>query len=226
MEINQIIAGKYEITEILKSTQNKVIAKCIHQSLRNPWLIKYVNEHENINELEALLELEVYHIPKIIDYYQSAKGTYYVLEYIPGMTMDEFVKSFQINTKTLVHWMLTLGKIIADVHGQGYVHGDIKPENIMIVDEKDLVLIDFGSCFKEIDSESFTFEYVAPERLCDLGVVDDRSDIYSFGLIFREILSKMKIKKKKLVHLVQKCCEVEIEKRPRMVDVIALLNEI
>lgn len=226
MELNQIIAGKYEISEIIKRTHEKVIAKCIHHSLHNNWLIKYVVKQDHLNELEALLELEVYHIPKIIDYYQSAKGTYYIMEYIPGMTMEDYTKRFRLTTKIVLHWMRALSKIIADIHGQGFVHGDLKPENIMIVDEDVLALIDFGSSFKDLDSESFTFDYVAPERLCDLTTIDDRSDVYSFGMMFKNILKQMKIRKRKLTRLVQRCCEVEVEKRPRMVDVLTILKEI
>jgi len=87
-----------------------------------------------------------------------------------------------------------LANVIQYIHSRGYLHLDIKPENILIRPDGRLVLIDFDLAilrkrfFKKLANVSGTTAYVPPETLVNR-TADDRSDIYAFGICCYELLS-------------------------------------
>ena len=81
-------------------------------------------------------------------------------------------------------------------------------------------LIDFGSSFTDFDSNSFSKDFVAPERLLDHTKADLLSDLYSFGIVFNNILKNYKSngffnnkKIKKIEIIIKKCMEINPENR-------------
>lgn len=226
MELNQIIAGKYEVIDIIKSDEKAIIARCMHTQFNSQWIVKYLKQSEFPIESEALKSFDSIYIPKLVECFKDKNGVYFIMEYVSGIRLSDYSKSHRVNAKVLLNWMKSLARILKEVHGLGFVHGDIKPDNIIVIDEQNLALIDFGACFKEEDSNIFTLAYVAPERLCDTALVDDRSDIYSYGLLFSQLFKQHHIKHKTIKNIIKHLLTIDVNKRMRIMDLEVLLNQI
>lgn len=224
MEVKTIIGSKYEVIEILKQSENSQVGICINKYLGNEWLVKFVPKGDQTNhyEIDHLLMLNHPRIPKVIDKLNDEEGCYYILEKLRGIKLEAYFMLEKMTIHQLIKQLKELSKILEHVHCMGIVHGDIKPDNILIDEQVGLALIDFGSSFTHRDSMSFTQDYVAPERLLDTFKADDRSDIYSVGMVIKEGLSHIKkryvhpienVKVKKLMKLAKKCTQCHPDQR-------------
>lgn len=116
-------------------------------------------------------------------------GECLILDYVDGMPLDEFIKS-RPSRKTRQRIVNELLDAVAYLHAKQIVHKDLKPSNILITTNGEHVkLIDFG--FSDADSQMVnnlgcTNRYASPEQL-NGQTPDFRSDIYTLGMIIREI---------------------------------------
>lgn len=98
-----------------------------------------LNKFKQINAIPSAIEL---------DDYEKAGKTYYfiVLEYINGENFKNYISKNKLNLKEIVGIVIIIGEMVEELHRQGYVFGDLKPENIMI-DKKNgqIRIIDLGS---------------------------------------------------------------------------------
>lgn len=226
MKINDVIGNKYEVTNIITDTEDSSVGKCINKYLNNEWIIKFVplSACTISNEVENMLKFNHKSIPKIVDVIKEEKGYYYVMNNIKGHTIGDYTKIFKYDLSDIKKWAIELVEVLKHIHCYDIIHGDIKDTNIMIDDYKSLYLIDFGSSFTKVDRKSFTKRYIAPERLVDHFTVDERSDLFSFGIVFKDIISDytdknyfkkyFKIKNlKKISKIIRKCTEINPENR-------------
>lgn len=113
-------------------------------------------------EIAALETLENLGIPKIIDsnsqqFKDLDTPLYLVSEFIQGKTLDEFIKENTMNLVDAVIFLIKLLDIVEYCHKEDVIHRDIKPDNIIVTDNNNPVLIDFGLSFnKEDDKISLT----------------------------------------------------------------------
>ena len=120
---------------------------------------------------------------------------YFVMEYINGPNLKDMINKQQ---EVLRGHKLDIIKQIAEglkyIHSQGIIHRDICPKNILISQNRDTKIIDFGlaisksSRFKGHGVRSGTPSYMAPEQIRALES-DERTDIYSFGVTMYEVLA-------------------------------------
>lgn len=117
-------------------------------------------------------------------------GTYIVMEWIDGMTLDRWLS--QPHTRKQKLNILNQLLVAVDyIHRQGIVHRDLKPENVMITHNGDYMkVIDFGLAdapfFSILKQPAGTIGYMSPEQQRD-AVADVRNDIYSLGSIIRKM---------------------------------------
>lgn len=136
--------------------------------------------------------------PDIVPFVSSGyadKVPYMVLKYIESRTLRDLILYREPwLTENVMVFIRQLGHAIQYVHSRGYLHLDIKPENILIEPNGQLVLIDFDLAlprkrfFKKLSEVSGTTAYVPPETLLTR-VADDRADIYAFGICCYEMLT-------------------------------------
>ena len=115
-----------------------------------------------------------------------------VMEYIEGRTLDEYLKE-RPSRKERNRVFAELLSAVEYLHKRGIVHNDIKPENIIITRaDNTLKLLDFGLADNDaqyaLRTLGCTPRYASPELLNQGGVTDARSDIYSIGVVMRELL--------------------------------------
>jgi len=111
-----------------------------------------------------------------------------VMEYVDGMDLR---REHRYPTGQLVDFLANLAGVLELIHGCGFVHADLKPENIMIGPGGELTLIDFGfSCHVGNRAKTIrgTREYMAPEQV-DRGVITERTDLYNLGATFYYLFS-------------------------------------
>ncbi len=150
-------------------------------------------------ERQILAQLQHPNIVTLLDggSFDNNSGSYFIMERIKGLNIDEYIKVKQLSTKQIVQLLIQLGNVLHDAHQHGVIHCDIKPANIMINEDGILKLLDFGisqllntpqqegSLTKNF---ALTPEYASPRRHQQLPpMISD--DIFSLGILLSHILS-------------------------------------
>jgi serine/threonine-protein kinase len=167
--------------------------------------LKVLHPHEALSKeelkkfrTEAMTQAQMNH-PNIITLYCFSRIDDFdiiAMEYIKGTSMQEILATkSHFPLETAVHQLKQILRGLNYAHKRHIIHGDIKPGNIMITDENAIKLSDFGiariSGYPHIGSNGFpmgTAVYASPEQI--LGqALDQRSDIYSLGITFYEMVT-------------------------------------
>lgn len=136
------------------------------------------------------------HIVNIFDVGQEDEHHYLVMEYIAGRTLKEYIQTHgALSPKHAVSIMLQLVSAMSHAHHNGIVHRDIKPQNVLMNGEEDVKITDFGiamalnsTAHTKTNSVLGTVHYLSPEQARG-GMATKRSDIYSLGIVFYELLT-------------------------------------
>ena len=155
-------------------------------------IVKYNALGDADKEINILKSLDFRGLPALHDVFYNEEYMYIIMELARGSNLETYVKS---KGKLSVEETLRIGCQLCDIlkylHGRPIpvVHGDIKPENIMVSD-KGVSLIDFGCAFLQYSEEykyMGTPEYAAPELL--QGNASTESDVYSLGKVLLFMLT-------------------------------------
>ena len=148
-----------------------------------------------LQEFALVSQIEHPNVAQIYHQGFSEHHAYIAMEYFPGGDLRELIaKGIAANVAVAI--LLQVAGALTAVHAQGIVHRDMKPDNVMIRSDGSLGLADFGIA-KQLESginrtkhgEVFgTPYYLAPEQALGLPV-DQRTDIYSLGVVFFEMLT-------------------------------------
>jgi len=148
-----------------------------------------------LQEFALVSQIDHPNVARIFNQGFSESYAYISMEYFPGGDLRELIaKGLQPNVAIAI--LLQIAGALTAVHAQGIVHRDMKPDNVMIRADGSLALADFGIA-KQTNSEISrtkhgevfgTPYYLAPEQALGLPV-DQRTDIYSLGILFFEMLS-------------------------------------
>lgn len=159
--------------------------------------------------------------------YDAIAGDCIVMECIDGVTLADFLKTKP--SSSIV--MKVIGEILSAMsyfHGLQVLHRDIKPSNILVTrNGNNVKIIDFG--FSDTDSHAIlkqpagTARYAAPEQVEGNVALDNRADIYSFGVVLNDIVSATGFRGCSAV--VRKCTQTDREKRyASAVEVLAAIK--
>jgi serine/threonine protein kinase len=151
-------------------------------------------------EVQATAALTHPNTVEVFDYGHAADGTfYYVMEYLPGLSLEELVKQHgPLPPGRAVHLLRQVCGALQEAHAAGLIHRDIKPGNIIVSERGSLCdvvkLLDFGLVQahglnpngQQLTQEGAiagTPAYMSPEQAGAQGELDGRSDIYSLGAV-------------------------------------------
>jgi tRNA A-37 threonylcarbamoyl transferase component Bud32 len=179
-----------------ESTGVKVVLKVLQQL---PDVADNIGAFDRfLQEYELIAEINHPNIVKIYDLGVSDDHAHIAMEYVDAGDLRRRI-SAGITEPDAVRYLRQIASALAEIHGVGILHRDLKPGNIMLRSDDTIALIDFGLAKRmrlrmELtdDGEIFgTPYYMSPEQGHGNGV-DHRSDIYSLGVIFYEMLTGQK----------------------------------
>jgi len=151
-----------------------------------------------LNEAQTASRLEHPNIVTIHDVGQAEDNCYIVMEYLHGSLVERMKirPDFKIDKKETFLIIKQVAKALAYAHKEGFIHRDIKPDNILFRRDNTPVLVDFGIA-RAVDSDSQltstgmiigTPHYMSPEQ-CRGEKIDSQCDIYSLGIVLYEMLT-------------------------------------
>ena len=151
------------------------------------------------NESKAIALLSHPNIVKIFDVGFTEKLQFIVMEYIDGITLTDYIaKHGVLKWKDVVHFTMQILKALQHAHDRGIVHRDIKPQNVMLLEDGTIKVMDFGIARFNRETDKTMSEkaigsvhYISPEQAKG-DVTDERSDIYSVGVMMYEMLTGKK----------------------------------
>ena len=150
------------------------------------------------NESKAIAVLSHPNIVKVYDVSFGDRIQYIVMEYVDGITLKQYLdqhKETAVPWKEALHFTTQILWALQHAHEKGIVHRDIKPQNIMLLQDGTIKVMDFGIArFARSETRTMTdkaigsVHYIAPEQARG-DVTDERADIYSVGVMLYEMLT-------------------------------------
>lgn len=199
--------GQYHLRERIGAGGMGEVYLAEHELLKRPCVIKIIRPDragdERIlarfqREVRATAKLTHWNTVEIFDYGRTQDGTfYYVMEYLPGMSLAALVERFgPLPPERVIYLLRQACDALREAHSAGLVHRDIKPANIFAAQLGgvfDVVkLLDFGMVTRPVDEQPVDLTgpglitgsplYMAPEQAVG-DDVDARADIYSLGAV-------------------------------------------
>ena len=150
-DIQTLFQNRYRVVALLgRGGMGEVYLAVTNDQAAIQRAIKIIHKgnHSKLNaydEVEALTQIKNPGVPRIIEIEQNDKAFFIVQEYVKGKSFQKIVKeSGRVSEDTVLFWMQDVAKIIEAVHNEGFLHLDIKPDNIIIQGDGTAKLIDFG----------------------------------------------------------------------------------
>lgn len=202
------VSEHYNLMEKLGVGAYSEVRRGIHKKTEEVFAVKVSKGSTSCkllkNEAELLKILSSEHIPKFYEFKHDSKSkrSYLVMEYIKGLSLDQYIiKNGTISEEEAKSFLSQLIKAVKELHSHGIAHRDIKPQNILITEDKKIVLIDFNiskmRVVRETDTESrfksifFTQisspMYSAPE-IVSSECYSESVDIWGIGIAYAEML--------------------------------------
>ena len=189
--IDKIGRGGYSVVYLAEHIKTRKIyaLKCAQRFKKGK-----DRSERTLTEIEVLSSLDHPNIIDLKGWFEDDETIYLVLEYIPGKDCSKYFKKRLPTHIQIVKIIQQLVDAIEYIHNRNIIHRDVKLENILIDDEYNIKLTDFGLCVvKEHDTDIFenhvgTVRYTAPELLGDYGY-NESVDIWGIGLVLFLLLT-------------------------------------
>src|SRR5260221_8143094 len=148
-------------------------------------------------EARIIARLEHPHILPVFDYGESDGVTYFVMRYLEAGTLKSRMEAGRLSLTEIDRLFTQLAEALAYAHSHGIIHRDLKPANALVDEQGNLFLTDFGIAkllesasprLTQTDAIMGTPAYISPEQ-ARAQTVDQRSDIYSLGVILYEMVT-------------------------------------
>ncbi|QNL45592.1 Stk1 family PASTA domain-containing Ser/Thr kinase [Oscillibacter hominis] len=202
--IGQMLDNRYEILERIGTGGMAVVYKAKCHRLNRLVAVKILKSdltgdadfrRRFHDESQAVAMLSHPNIVSVYDVSRGGDVEYIVMELIDGITLKQYMeRRGQLNWRESLHFMIQIMKGLSHAHSRGIVHRDIKPQNIMVLRDGSVKVTDFGIACLENSAQTLTQEalgsvhYISPEQARG-DRTDARSDIYSAGVVFYEMLT-------------------------------------
>ncbi|MDP3025175.1 MAG: serine/threonine-protein kinase [candidate division Zixibacteria bacterium] len=194
----------YKILEKLGEGGMGVVYKAQDTRLQRMVALKFLPPHvaENpeekarfIQEAQAASALSHPNVTTIYGIEESPEGLFISMEYVQGQTLKKIAEKESPSIKRILDIAIQVSEGLNAAHRKGIVHRDIKSDNIMVTQDGQVKIMDFGLArlegvdhLTETGSTLGTAAYMSPEQ-AQGEEVDQRSDIFSFGVVLYELLT-------------------------------------
>jgi len=201
--------GQYRLRNLLGSGGMGEVYLAEHQMMKRPCAIKLIRPEKAGDprmlarferEVKATARLSHWNSIEIYDYGRTADGAfYYVMEYLPGMSLAEIVEQHgPMPPERVIHFLRQTCEALEEAHGLGLIHRDIKPANIFSAERGGVhdvtKLLDFGLAkpaqtpagdagLTQQGTITGSPRFMAPEQVEGDGRIDARADLYALGIV-------------------------------------------
>jgi WD40 repeat protein len=199
--------GKWKLLEVVGSGSFGTVYKALDTELHRMVAVKVPHQgslasREDVDRFlrEARSAAQLQHAG-IVAVHEAGQcdGTYYLVsEFIPGMTLRQRLAGERLSFPQAAELLARVAEALHCAHEHGVIHRDIKPSNILLDREGQPHLADFGLAKRQVGESTLTTvgqvlgtpAYMSPEQACgESHRVDGRSDLYSLGVVFYELLT-------------------------------------
>lgn len=196
--------GPYQIMEQLGQGGMAIVYKAYHAALDRYVAIKVLHsvfledpsfQARFQREARLVAKLEHPNIVPVYDYAEQDRQPYLVMKFIEGETLKARLQRNPLSSADVIRIVNSVGSALSYAHHQGILHRDVKPSNVILANDGQIYLADFGLA-RMAQSVEMTFssdmvigtpQYISPEQAMGTKDLDEGTDIYSFGVMLYEI---------------------------------------
>ena len=207
-----LIAGKYELEEVLGEGGMGAVFRARNTTIDMPVAIKVIRTDLNrellsgrlLQEARAAAKLSHPAIVRVFDVGQTSLGDpFIVMELLSGESLSATMeREGRLTSARSVQLLLPIADALSAAHAKGFVHRDVKPDNVFIVVSEEQLqpkLVDFGivkleqrdkdSQLTQVGTVLGSPDYMSPEQARGLENIDLRSDVWSFAVMLYEAIA-------------------------------------
>lgn len=218
MDFSQRLAiSYYNMVAVINESHKIFLVQ--HKETKKIYVKKILDVY-NLNVYECLYTNHIIGTPKIIAYHEEDGQLTVIEEYISGDSLSEKISRSELSPDDIQRYMLDLCNILEKLHAINppIIHRDIKPSNIIINNYNNAVLLDFNAAkyySKQATEDTIllgTQGYAAPEQY-GFGSSSPQTDIYSLGIILKEMLSSIGASTPQFDKIINRCTMINPSER-------------
>ncbi len=201
----QVLGGRYVLGELIGSGgmssvfvgTDRVLERQVALKVMHPRLASDVAQADRFRrEASTAAALGHPNIVAVIDRGEDRGVPFIVLEYVPGENLKRLMQSGPVAIDRALEIAVGIARALAFVHAHGYVHRDVKPQNVLVTPGGEVKIIDFGIArsmdlakgITETGTVLGSADYIAPEQ-AQGQPAGEASDVYSLGAVLYELLT-------------------------------------
>jgi eukaryotic-like serine/threonine-protein kinase len=202
--VGELIAGRYELEELVGSGGMSNVFRAHDRLLERTVALKILHEQYTRDEdyverfrreARAVAQLTHPNIVTVIDRGEQDGRQFIVFEYVDGENLKELSARGPLDAREAIGLALQVAHALSFAHDRGLVHRDVKPQNVLLNEDGQAKVTDFGIA-RSLDVHGVTqtgtvlgtSDYIAPEQARGQKV-DPKTDIYSLGVVLYELLT-------------------------------------
>jgi len=202
--VGELIAGRYELEKLVGSGGMSNVFRAHDRLLERTVALKILHEQFTRDddyverfrrEARSVAQLAHPNIVTVIDRGEQDGRQYIVFEFVEGENLKDLVAHGALPVRDALGLILQVGYALAFAHDRGLVHRDVKPQNVLLNEDGQAKVTDFGIA-RSLDMQGVTqtgtvlgtSDYIAPEQARGQKV-DPKTDMYSLGVVLYELLT-------------------------------------
>lgn len=192
------VLGGGPMTAVYSARATETDTPCAIKVVRAEWEDQETAIKLLQREARAALMVRHPHLVRVLDAHVTAPPYYLVMELLGGESLRRRLRrDYRLPATEAIWIMRQTAEALAALHRGGFLHGDLKPDNVRLIDDGTAMLIDLGFAHRPGENAALlragyllgTANYLAPEQCDDTPVEDLSSDLFSLGVMFFEMLS-------------------------------------